>query len=341
MTLPRAGSPAAILGELLENGELLDSFLGITRAPSLELGIGPQALMLLPVFALPLFFRPSRRAAALLIWSQLVVQGVFWMIVPYAYGHLIFANIRYLDSALAFAFAGGLAALELRDTPRRGLALLALALGVQSLLQLHAEMPRGVRMTIAAVDVTALVLLLSPRVAMLLRSRWRGASLAAAAAILLALPVLAAFRVADRSRAMAFDLSVHSTPIAAYVGAWNWLDRFGGDGTVDVVGWPQSEFVYPAMGPHLERRAIYVNVNKVDHRNVAAYARCDPRVDAAPDAWLANLRRQGVRWLYLTRQGESYAPEADWAAASPGLFTLRYEDPRNQIYELIPTAPAE
>ena len=53
------------------------------------------------------------------------------------------------------------------------------------------------------------------------------------------------------------------------------------------------------MGPRFERRAVYVNVNRADHAGAADYPACNPRVDLDPEAWLANLRRAGVRWLHV------------------------------------------
>ena len=35
-----------------------------------------------------------------------------------------------------------------------------------------------------------------------------------------------------------------------------------------------------------------------------AYPGCEPRVDPSPEAWLANLRRAGVRWLLVERSPE-------------------------------------
>src|SRR6185295_18136653 len=214
-----------------------------------------------PVLALPWFFPRGRRRAALFVWSQIAAQAFVWAAVPYADRGTIFANIRYLDGALGLAFAGGLAALELRGTAERWLEGLALALVAQDLLQLHADMPRSVRLAMAGADLAALA----------------------------AAPFLAAFRVADRGRAMALDLSVHATPVHLFARAWSWLEAYGGNGTVAVASSPQQYFVYPAMGPRLERRAVFANVNAEDFQNAAAYPACDPRTSPSADAWIANL----------------------------------------------------
>jgi len=113
----------------------------------------------------------------------------------------------------------------------------------------------------------------------------------------------------------------------------------GGDGAVDVVSSPGTYFVYPAMGAHLERRALYVNVNRQNLPNAAAYPRCDPRVDPAPDAWVENLAAARVRWVLLARYPEFDFPvEKTWADARPGLFALRHADPTNLVYEFLPVA---
>ena len=77
------------------------------------------------------------------------------------------------------------------------------------------------------------------------------------------------------------------------------------------------------------------------HRNIqriaADYPACQPRVDPNPEAWLANLRREEVRWLHAQRYPNApFPPEAQWAGARPDLFRLRYADETNRIYELAP-----
>ncbi len=51
------------------------------------------------------------------------------------------------------------------------------------------------------------------------------------------------------------------------------------------------------MGPRLQRRAIYVNVNREDYPTAGAYPGCDPRVHPSAEAWLANLQKHHVRWV--------------------------------------------
>ena len=98
---------------------------------------------------------------------------------------------------------------------------------------------------------------------------------------------------------------------------------------------PQLYFIYPAMGPFLERRVVYVNLNGADFAYAAAYPGCNPRVDPSPGAWLANLRKSEVRWLLVSHFPDRPFPlEQTWAEAAPGLFALRYADAFNKIYEL-------
>ncbi|HXO28395.1 MAG TPA: hypothetical protein VOA80_13690, partial [Thermoanaerobaculia bacterium] len=95
-------------------------------------------------------------------------------------------------------------------------------------------------------------------------------------------------------------------------------------------------FIYPAMGPRLERRALYVNVNAANLDAAAAYPLCQPRVQPDAAAWIANLRTAGARWLDLTRTPPFPFPmENDWARAHPELFVLRFSDSTNLIYELL------
>jgi hypothetical protein len=318
--------------------QLLDAFLGITRPQSVELGAGPQALALLLAFlALPFGVAADRRRAALVAASQIAFELLFWLVVPFAANLHLFANIRYLIPAIGLAAAGGVAVAEQRGMSDRWLHGIALALACQGLLQLHAEMPHGVRVAIAAADLAAVVLGISPGCRGAVR---RHAGVVAAAALALALlgaPLLARFRARDRPRALAGEWTAHATSAHLFAGAWGWLDAHGGDGTVDVVGSPGTYFVYPAMGPFLERQAIYVNVNRANLSVAARYPACNPRVDPSAEAWLDNLAAAHVRWLLLCRYPEFDFPlEGRWAAAHPDRFALRYADPTCIIFEVLP-----
>lgn len=80
---------------------------------------------------------------------------------------------------------------------------------------------------------------------------------------------------------------------------------------------------------------MVVNVNSANHRFATDYPGCEPRRDFDGVAWLDNLRASGVRYLYLARFVEFPFPvEDEWARKLPQIFTLRYEDPGNRIYEV-------
>jgi hypothetical protein len=363
--LPRPNSVATLPRQMLAEGRLPRAFLGTVdepRSPFVDLGLGPQALLvLLGIPALAALPRERWREAAV-AGSQVLAEVAFWTVVPYAAAGHVFANVRYLLPAVGLALAGGVAAAESRRADQRWLSGIALALGAQDLLQLHTQLSDGVRLAVAAGDVAAVALALSPRLrGWLLRGpaeppareapedpdeapgraqrapRLPLAAAAALAAAVLCAPWLARFRVADRTRAFTREYTAHGNNIGWYASGWDWLDRHGGGGTVDVVNSPDTFFIYPAMGPRLERRALYVNVNARNLREAAAYPLCQPRVEPAAGAWIANLRQAGVRWLDLTRTPPfPFAMEDGWARAHPELFVLRFADPTNLIYELLP-----
>jgi hypothetical protein len=361
--LPRPDSVAALPYQMLAEGRLARALLGSVddrRSPFADLGLGPQAL--LAVLGLPALALLPRRQwrETLLVGGQLVAQIGFWAIVPYAANNHVFANIRYLLPAVGLAFAAGVAAVDRRRAAStagaaataddRWLGAVAVALVAQDLLQLHTQLSDGLRLAVAVADVLAVVLATSPRL-----RRWlttpagpgalpgRPAAWLAAAACLaaiLAAPCLARFRAADRTRAFNEEFTAHGINVAIYASGWDWLDRHGADGTVAVVNSPDTFFIYPAMGPGLARRALYVNVNAADLQDAAAYPLCLPRVAPAAAAWLTNLRRSGVRWLDLSRiPPYPFAMEDAWARARPDLFVNRFADANNRIYELLP-APA-
>jgi hypothetical protein len=346
-TFPRPYSVLRQLDTFLERGTLADMFLGRTTAPVQELGVGPVApLLLLAALFFPLgVWREGRerRRAAFVVQGQILLQLFFWLTIPAAPPGHGFANVRYLIAALAFALAGGFAAAERRGVGDVWIRGLAIALAAQGLLQLHAEMPRGVRLVAALVLLAAAALAFSPGLRAGLARRGRHlavAALAVLAAMVLAAPFLAWFRTMDRARAFAQEYTTHWTPVAPFAGAWEWLDENAGDGTVAFVSFPRTQFAYPAMGLRLERRVVFVNLNRRNLRNAGAYPRCNPRVDYSLEAWLDNFAASGARWFLTSRRpSHPYAGETGWAESRPDLFVLRYEDANNRIYEYLPARP--
>jgi hypothetical protein len=353
-SLPRPSSVAALPHQMLAEGRLPRALLGSVddrRSPFQDLGLGPQALLLLLAVPALAWLPPGRRREGLIVGGQVVLQAAFWATVPYAANNHVFANIRYLLPAVALAMAGGFAAAESRldrtaaaagdGAPSAGdrwLAVVAVALAAQDLLQLHTQMSDGARLGVALADAAAVALVLAPRPRHWLAAPRRAAAAAAVAllAAVLAAPWLASFRAADRTRAFDEEYTAHGINVSLFASGWDWLDHHGGSGTVAVLSAPDTFFLYPAMGPDLSRRAVYVNVNAADLADAAAYPLCQPRVDPSAAAWIANLRRGGVRWLDLSRTPPyPFSMEDAWARARADLFALRFADANNRIYEVL------
>jgi len=185
------------------------------------------------------------------------------------------------------------------------------------------------------------LLALSPALRTLALRHWRPVLGAAVLLALLGAPVLTDFRVRDRERALGEEFQVHMTSTRFFASGWGWLDRHGGDGPVASVHSPNNYFQYPAMGPRLERESRYVNINAADHRVAVEYPLCQPRVDPDPRAWVANLMKQRIRWVHLSRYPQfDFTMERKWADSMPQLFVLRYSDLTNRVYEFLPGVPA-
>ncbi|HKI04240.1 MAG TPA: hypothetical protein VKK31_19845 [Thermoanaerobaculia bacterium] len=339
-TIPRKNSVMELREEMFGRGRLVDAFLGGTYPPSLELGVGPQAfVLLLAVLALPFGLGRERRRESLMVSAQVGAQLAFWLTVPYARNLHVYANIRYLIPALGLAFAGAAALGERRGVRDRWMEGIALVLLIQGLLQLHAEMPGGVRLAMVAADLAAVALALSPRLRAFAVRRRRELALAALLLAILGAPLLTRFRVADRKRALTREYTAHQTSLRFLAPGWGWLDEHGGTGNVAAVHSPNNYFVYPAMGPRLERDVRYVNVNEADLPYAVNYPRCQPRVDPSPQAWVANLMKKRIRWVHLSRYPQfGFPPEEQWTAAMPQLFALRFDDATNRVYEFLPVA---
>lgn len=334
--LPRPGSVLGSWPQTLRDGRLVEAFLGTSNPRSLEMGFGPAALLLLAAALVVPWLVPRERrreawAAALVVLAMLA----FCLAVPWVHSRHIYATVRYLIPAAAIACGAMAAFAERRGVRERLLQGLALAFLVQSLLQQHVELSFAGRIGIALVDVAAAVLVLSPVARAVVAQRWRKVAAVALVVALLAAPALARYRIATRGKAFATEVTLHPTMTPFFAGAWSWLDTHAGSDVVAMSYQPNHYLTYPEMGPRLERDARYVNVNAADRRYAAHYPRCEPRVDPSPQAWVRNLVRARVRWLHVARIPRFEFPLEDrWARALSGLFTLRYEDPNNRIYEL-------
>lgn len=337
--IPRIHTVAWMIQEgQISAGTLADVFLGVPRHGSEEIGVGPQVLLLLPFFLLPWLLPREVRRGAWVVWGLVLVQLLVWVTVPYGTSGHVFANVRYLIGVLALMFAGAVAMGE-RFVPDKTLRALVLLLLIQDLLMLHTEMPRTVRLALALVDIGLIAVALSPRLRDLFRNRARELALATVALLLLVTPFWARYRVQDRIRAFQTEYTAHKTAAWLFAPGWGWLEKNGGNGTVAVIGAPSNFFVYPVMGTRLERKAIYVNFNRQNSRNAADYPGCDPRVDPDPQAWLENLLRQEVRWIYLHRFPQvDFQRETEWILARPDLFALRYDSNTNLVFEFLPVA---
>lgn len=338
-TIPRKNSVIDLSHKMFVEGQLLEAFLGVDIPQFVELGVGPQAfVLLLAALALPFGLGRERWRESLLVSVQIWAELAFWLAVPFAKASHVFANIRYLIPALGLSFAGAVALGERRNVRGRDRWMegITLALLLQGLLQLNPRMPLGVRIAIAFMDLAAVALALSPRLRDFTVRRRHGLALAALTLALLGAPFLTRFRVRDRERALAQEYAAHQTTIRYQAPGWGWLDRHGGSGNVAAVHSPNNYFMYPAMGPRLERDVRYVNLNRADRRYAIDYPQCQPRVDPSAEAWVANLTRQRIRWVHLSRYPQvPFTVEKDWAEARPREFVLRYSDDTNRIYEFL------
>jgi 4-amino-4-deoxy-L-arabinose transferase-like glycosyltransferase len=342
-SIPRKGSVLDLWRPMIGNDWLVDAFLGITRPGELEMGVGPQLFVLLAAALwLPLGLGRERRWESLVAGAQVWAELAVWLAVPYAGHRNLFANVRYLMPGLGLAFAGLAALGERRRVSAGWMEGIAVAFLVQGMLQLHADLSRGERLALAAADLAAVALALSPALRSLARRRRRELAAAAFVLALLGAPFLTAFRARDRDRALADpqEIQVHLTSARLFAGGWAWLDEHGGNGAVAATHSPNNYFEYPAMGPRLERDVRYVNINAADHRKAFEYPECQPRVDPDPRAWVVNLAKQRIRWVHMSRYPQvDFAIERRWADSSPRLFALRYADATNRVYEFLPMAP--
>jgi hypothetical protein len=317
---------------------VVEAFLGTALSTRrLEMGVGPQvAVLALAMIAVPLGLGRDRRREGLVAAALLWLPLALWLALPPAVTGWVYANVRYLDASIATAVAAAVALAERRGLPRPACELLAVAFMLQGLLQLAPAMPFAARVALAAADLAAVVLVAAPRLrAVLSRHALAVGGVLLAAGLLAAAP-LAAFRRADRSRAFRRELSVHATTAPVLAGAWQFLDTHAGAGTVAILGTP---FPYAAMGPRLERRAVYVSRGVMDAAHSAGYPRCDPRsVPADAAAWRRNLARHDARWLYVVRNRprDLFPVEVDWALADPVRFRLRHSDAYSRVFEIGP-----
>jgi hypothetical protein len=323
-------------------GGVVDAFLGTSFAWSQEMGVGPVFLPLLAAaLAFPFLARSARRASWLCA-TQLALLTVFWVTVPTTEINNLYANVRYLDVGIAIAVAFAFALFDERGVPERWVDAAAVTAAVQAVLFVQTPASGGVRVAVSTALLALLALLLSERLRSLALRHARPLVLGAAALALCAgAPLLARFRAADRYRAFAEEYAAHRTPIPSFAEAWRWLDENAGSDRVATVAEVRN-WLYPPMGMRFQRDVRYVNYNAANHDRVTAYPNCNPRVDPDPEAWIANLERQEIRWLLASRDDSRrpFPVEARWAAARPERFVLRYSDETSRIFAFVPAPDA-
>ena len=103
---------------------------------------------------------------------------------------------------------------------------------------------------------------------------------------------------------------------------------------------PNNYFVYPAMGPRLERDVRYVNINRGGPSpRRRSIPQCQPRVDPAPEAWMANLAKHHIRWVPSAATPASTSRRAGVGGRQPARSSRsRFADNTNLIYEFLPGA---
>ncbi|HEY4574121.1 MAG TPA: hypothetical protein VIJ26_09165, partial [Thermoanaerobaculia bacterium] len=134
-SIPRRHSVLDLWRPMIEKGWLVDTFLGITNPPELELGAGPQVfVLLLAALWVPFGLGRERRRESWLVGSQIWAEMAVWLAVPYSDHMNVFANVRYLMPGLGLAFAGAAALAERRRVSERWMEGLAVAFLAQGLL---------------------------------------------------------------------------------------------------------------------------------------------------------------------------------------------------------------
>lgn len=313
---------------MLDDGKIAAAILGTARGIFVELGLGP-GVFVAACFGLVSPAWIARRRVALAVVAAVVVHLVVWCTVPAAYPWYIYANVRYLDATVALLLALAVTGLEARVG--HAVVLAATVVALQSLFHLDPRAPQGVRYAIVLADVAAAVVLLTPAI----RAHARTLSVGAAAAAVLAAPILQAFREEDRARALADDVVAHASverPMLA--GAWRYLDQQAGARTVAVSIAPIHELVLPFYGARFERKVIHVPAARFAGHRVTAYDNCDPRRAASREAWIDNLARARPAFVVISRVADQgpWPPEHAYAPTVPGL-TPRYRDPWSVVYE--------
>jgi hypothetical protein len=164
------------------------------------------------------------------------------------------------------------------------------------------------------------------------------------------------------------------------IAGWQW---FGDHARSSVVAYTGINLPYPLAGDHLTNRVVYANIDgRLQwrfHDYDRAYragrfnpippvlatssgelmpvsGRAGPHEDASRpryermqglrDAWIDNLRRLGVTYLFISalsaydidnvwHNSGGFPIEDEWAAADPGAFQLSYENPQVRVYRVV------
>jgi hypothetical protein len=137
---------------------------------------------------------------------------------------------------------------------------------------------------------------------------------------------------------------------------WDWIDRHATGATIAYTG---NNIPYRLLGPHLENRVYYVNIDRHFDWRYHDYGRAErkhvdykppdapnppyPRLHGYGEAWIGNLKRAEIDYLFVSRLspllGDEYwrdeagfPIEDQWAKSHPQMFALVHDNPEVKIY---------
>ncbi len=280
--------------------------------------------------------RPAWERGWLLVALVAATMLLTWLRLPYWNDDgALLSNTRFAMPGICVAALGGAALLHWLRLPGWVLGLVALvALGLDaSVLDLHLPgIDRWRWWVLGGVGGLAVALSFPDR---WLRPALAPAlGLAALAALLGAWPLLS-WRESQRTDQYLTESEAHGTRIADYVPCLEALDEHGPFHTAALTADTFPSYFYPFLGPFWQRRALFVPVRPGLPGNTYLGGR-PSQAPFDPDLWAANLDREAVDVLVVSRLESNmrWAREAKEAAAMD--WPRRYQDRTCRIYERAP-----
>ncbi len=314
-------------------------------------GLGAQTLLFVLPFVflgLPIAVWRKPKSVNFILAYFLLLPGLLYLVYRYV---IPLANTRYLYPLLGVGMISGFFSLTSLDIRRWLVNLLVTLCALASV----SELAKRGELILSVVFTFAVFLLWAFFGNVFLRKVFFKKTILVSSVF--AIIIISSFLAKDyqRNEFSRYKLTAKSSGFwMEAIEAWQWLDRNTGGDNIAYIGRPVP---FPLYGTNFKNNVSYISVNKVEparlhyfpdsryqwgydflslHRNLQEPQNYRGNPDYS--AWLANLKSQGIAYLFVYALHQTktveFPLEDTWASSNPDRFTPVFSNSIVHIYKL-------